>query len=57
MRLLSGVSPASLNTTITGDGSLRRRPMRRVMDPLRQMGAEIKSQKATKRLSKFAAVN
>jgi 3-phosphoshikimate 1-carboxyvinyltransferase len=44
MRLLSGVlSGQPFKTTITGDGSLRRRPMRRVMEPLRQMGAEIKS--------------
>jgi 3-phosphoshikimate 1-carboxyvinyltransferase len=44
MRLLSGVLSGQLfKTTITGDSSLRRRPMRRVMDPLRQMGAEIKS--------------
>ena len=44
MRLLSGVlSGQSFKTTITGDSSLRRRPMRRVMEPLRQMGAEIKS--------------
>jgi 3-phosphoshikimate 1-carboxyvinyltransferase len=44
MRLLSGVlSGQPFKTTISGDGSLRRRPMRRVMEPLRQMGAEIKS--------------
>ena len=29
--------------TLTGDDSLRRRPMRRVIEPLRQMGAEIRS--------------
>jgi 3-phosphoshikimate 1-carboxyvinyltransferase len=28
--------------TLTGDASLRRRPMRRVTEPLRQMGADIK---------------
>ncbi|MGA8038260.1 MAG: 3-phosphoshikimate 1-carboxyvinyltransferase [Candidatus Acidiferrales bacterium] len=44
MRLLSGVlSGQVFKTTITGDGSLRRRPMRRVMEPLRKMGAEISS--------------
>src|SRR5580704_2902338 len=49
MRLLSGVlSGQSFKTTITGDSSLRRRPMRRVMDPLRQMGAEIKSAEGDK---------
>ena len=31
-------------STMTGDESLRRRPMRRVIEPLRQMGAEIRSQ-------------
>ncbi len=44
MRLLSGVLAGQpFKTTITGDSSLRRRPMRRVMEPLRKMGAEIKS--------------
>src|SRR5204862_4843715 len=28
-------------TTLTGDASLRRRPMRRVTEPLKQMGADI----------------
>ncbi len=49
MRLLSGVlSGQSFKTTITGDGSLRRRPMRRVMEPLRKMGAEISSAEGDK---------
>jgi len=49
MRLLSGVlSGQPFKTTITGDSSLRRRPMRRVMDPLRQMGAEIRSAEGDK---------
>ena len=49
MRLLSGVLAGQpFKTTITGDASLRRRPMRRVMDPLRQMGAEIKSAEGDK---------
>jgi 3-phosphoshikimate 1-carboxyvinyltransferase len=49
MRLLSGVlSGQPFKSTITGDSSLRRRPMRRVMDPLRQMGAEIKSAEGDK---------
>ena len=30
-------------TTITGDDSLRRRPMRRVIDPLAAMGARIEA--------------
>jgi 3-phosphoshikimate 1-carboxyvinyltransferase len=42
MRLLSGVLAGSpFFSTITGDASLRGRPMRRVVDPLTQMGARI----------------
>jgi 3-phosphoshikimate 1-carboxyvinyltransferase len=44
MRMLSGVLAGQpFASTITGDRSLRRRPMRRVMEPLRQMGAQIRS--------------
>jgi 3-phosphoshikimate 1-carboxyvinyltransferase len=44
MRMLAGVLAGQpFKSTITGDDSLRKRPMRRVIDPLRQMGAEIKS--------------
>jgi 3-phosphoshikimate 1-carboxyvinyltransferase len=44
MRLLSGVlAGQSFNSTITGDDSLRRRPMRRIIEPLTAMGAEIRS--------------
>jgi 3-phosphoshikimate 1-carboxyvinyltransferase len=44
MRLLMGVlAGQSFACKLTGDASLRRRPMRRVIEPLRQMGAEIKS--------------
>jgi len=44
MRMLAGVLAGQpFTSTITGDDSLRRRPMRRIIDPLRQMGAEIKS--------------
>ncbi|MGH9690973.1 MAG: 3-phosphoshikimate 1-carboxyvinyltransferase [Candidatus Acidiferrales bacterium] len=43
MRMLAGVlAGQAFSTTITGDESLRRRPMRRVIEPLRQMGAEIR---------------
>jgi 3-phosphoshikimate 1-carboxyvinyltransferase len=43
MRMLSGVlAGQKFTSTITGDGSLRKRPMRRVAEPLRQMGAEIR---------------
>jgi 3-phosphoshikimate 1-carboxyvinyltransferase len=42
MRLLAGiVAGHSFTTTIVGDGSLSRRPMRRVIAPLEQMGATI----------------
>jgi len=44
IRMMSGVlAGQSFTSTITGDSSLRRRPMRRVVDPLRQMGADIRS--------------
>lgn len=40
MRLLSGIlAGAGLEGTLDGDASLRRRPMRRVLEPLRRMGA------------------
>ena len=43
MRMLSGVvAGQNFTSTITGDSSLRKRPMRRVAEPLRQMGAEIR---------------
>jgi 3-phosphoshikimate 1-carboxyvinyltransferase len=42
MRLLTGVlSGQRFESVITGDASLRRRPMRRVIEPLTQMGAQI----------------
>jgi 3-phosphoshikimate 1-carboxyvinyltransferase len=42
--MMSGVlAGQTFISTITGDSSLRRRPMRRVVDPLRQMGADIRS--------------
>jgi 3-phosphoshikimate 1-carboxyvinyltransferase len=44
MRLLAGIlSGQRFSSTLTGDASLRSRPMRRVVDPLRQMGAEIRA--------------
>ena len=44
MRLMSGLLAACpFESTITGDASLRRRPMRRVIDPLTAMGAVITS--------------
>jgi 3-phosphoshikimate 1-carboxyvinyltransferase len=45
MRLLSGILAAHPFTSeVTGDESLRRRPMRRIIVPLERMGARIRSQ-------------
>ncbi len=42
IRLLAGVCAAQpFHSVLTGDGSLRRRPMKRVVEPLRRMGARI----------------
>jgi 3-phosphoshikimate 1-carboxyvinyltransferase len=42
IRMLAGVlAGQKFTTTISGDKSLQRRPMRRIVEPLRQMGAEI----------------
>jgi 3-phosphoshikimate 1-carboxyvinyltransferase len=44
MRLLAGIlSGQEFSSTLDGDASLRRRPMRRVMDPLTKMGAHIEA--------------
>ncbi|NND45172.1 MAG: 3-phosphoshikimate 1-carboxyvinyltransferase, partial [Xanthomonadales bacterium] len=43
MRLLTGVLAAqAFRSTLTGDASLSRRPMRRIIEPLQQMGATIR---------------
>jgi 3-phosphoshikimate 1-carboxyvinyltransferase len=45
MRLLAGIAAAHhFRTVLDGDASLARRPMRRVIEPLTQMGAVISSQ-------------
>ncbi len=42
MRLLLGIlAGTTFETTLSGDASLNQRPMARVMDPLKQMGAEV----------------
>jgi 3-phosphoshikimate 1-carboxyvinyltransferase len=42
IRMLSGILAAqTFTTTIDGDASLRRRPMKRILDPLRAMGAVV----------------
>lgn len=44
MRMLSGIVAAqSFASELVGDESLSRRPMKRVMEPLRRMGAEIEA--------------
>jgi 3-phosphoshikimate 1-carboxyvinyltransferase len=44
IRMLSGILAAQpFTTTIFGDESLSRRPMRRIMEPLGRMGAEIEA--------------
>ena len=43
-RLISGIlSGQTFASTLTGDASIQKRPMKRIMDPLRQMGADITS--------------
>ena len=45
IRLLSGVlASLPFKSIITGDDSLKRRPMKRIIDPLKMMGAEIESE-------------
>lgn len=47
MRLLSGlVAGSGVQATLDGDASLRRRPMARVLEPLRAMGARAQGTKA-----------
>ncbi len=44
VRLLSGIlAGQSFSSVITGDASVRKRPMKRIMTPLRNMGAAISS--------------
>ena len=44
MRLLAGILAGQpFSSTVVGDASLSRRPMRRVMEPLERMGARIES--------------
>ncbi len=43
-RLISGIlSGQNFTSTLTGDASIQKRPMKRIMDPLHQMGADITS--------------
>ena len=46
MRLLSGIlGGQNFSTTLTGDNSLKKRPMNRIIEPLSQMGVRIQSNK------------
>jgi 3-phosphoshikimate 1-carboxyvinyltransferase len=48
MRLISGIAAGQpFHTTLTGDASLSRRPMGRVITPLELMGAEIRANEGT----------
>lgn len=43
-RLISGILAAQdFSVTLTGDASIQKRPMKRIMDPLARMGANIRS--------------
>ncbi len=43
-RLISGILSAQpFDTTLTGDASIQKRPMKRIIDPLSMMGAKIES--------------
>ena len=54
MRLLSGVLAAqTFDSILTGDDSLRRRPMARIVTPLRLMGAKIETKGNTLAPLKF----
>jgi len=49
MRLITGILAAqSFKTRITGDESLSRRPMGRIIDPLKQMGADVRGDEQAK---------
>ena len=51
LRLMMGILSAQpFFSTFTGDQSLRKRPMRRVIDPLREMGANLVSRNDSKYL-------
>lgn len=41
MRLLAGLLAGRVSAALDGDASLRRRPMRRVVEPLRHLGAQV----------------
>lgn len=43
-RIISGIlAPQRFDVTLTGDESIQRRPMKRIMEPLSMMGADIRS--------------
>ena len=43
-RLISGIlAPQNFDVTLTGDESIQKRPMKRIIEPLSMMGADIRS--------------
>jgi 3-phosphoshikimate 1-carboxyvinyltransferase len=59
MRLMTGLlSAQKFPTTLTGDASLSRRPMKRIIEPLQQMGAAIEAEngRAPLRISPVASL-
>ena len=55
-RLLTGLlSSQDFNSTLTGDESLSRRPMKRIIEPLQLMGAIIKSQSGNLPINIFSS--
>lgn len=46
-RLISGIlAPQNFDVTLTGDESIQKRPMARIIEPLTMMGADIKSERS-----------
>ena len=57
IRLITGVlSALPFDTTISGDQSIQQRPMKRIIDPLTQMGAVIESDDGTPPLTIRGAI-
>ena len=55
MRLMLGlISGLGLRSTMIGDSSLKKRPMNRVIEPLKMMGAKLCSEKGNAPISTLA---
>ncbi|MBC7798031.1 MAG: 3-phosphoshikimate 1-carboxyvinyltransferase, partial [Pyrinomonadaceae bacterium] len=58
MRLLSGIlAGQNFDSVLTGDDSLRKRPMRRIIEPLGELGAKIESDDGVAPLKIFGGNN